>query len=71
MKLIEAKLLAKITTQQVTQFIWESIICMYGIPRVLVMDNDRYFNNQDFKKYSEENVIELHFTSITHPQEKR
>ena len=38
-KLTEAKPLAKITTKQVAQFLWENIMCRYGIPRILVTDN--------------------------------
>ena len=67
-KWIEAKPLAKITTKQVAQFLWENIICRYGIPRILVTDNGLQFNNQEFKKYCEENAIELRFTSVAHPQ---
>jgi Integrase core domain/Integrase zinc binding domain len=67
-KWIEAKPLAKITTKQVTQFLWESIICRYGIPRVLVTDNGLQFNNAEFKGYCEENNIQLRFTSVAHPQ---
>ena len=47
-KWIEAKPLAKITTKQIAQFFWESIICRYGIPRVLVTDNGTQFNNEEF-----------------------
>ena len=67
-KWIEAKPLAKITTQQVTQFLWESIICRYGLPRIIVTDNGRQFNNEDFKKYCGEKDIDLRFTSVAHPQ---
>ena len=67
-KWIEAKPLAKITTKQVTQFFWENVMCIYGIPRVLVTDNGRQFNNEDFKEYCDDNNIELRFTSVAHPQ---
>ncbi|KAL8116195.1 hypothetical protein AgCh_022622 [Apium graveolens] len=67
-KWIEAKPLAKITTKQVAQFLWEIIMCRYGIPRILVTDNGTQFNNEEFKKYCEENEIELRFTSVAHPQ---
>ena len=67
-KWIEAKPLAKITTKQVTQFIWENVMCRYGIPRILVTDNGRQFDNEDFKEYCGDNNIELRFTSVAHPQ---
>lgn len=67
-KWVEAKALATITTKQVTHFFWENVICRYGIPRILVTDNGTQFNNADFKKYCEDNAIDLRFTSVAHPQ---
>ncbi|XP_074326549.1 uncharacterized protein LOC141664497 [Apium graveolens] len=40
----------------------------YGIPRILVIDNGTQFNNEEFKKYCEENKIDLRFTYVAHPQ---
>ncbi|XP_074355746.1 uncharacterized protein LOC141695397 [Apium graveolens] len=67
-KWIEAKALAKITTKQITQFFWENVICRFGIPRILVIDNERQFNNAEFIEYCDDNTIELRFTSVGHPQ---
>lgn len=67
-KWIQAKLLSKNTTTQVTQFVWESVMCRYGIPRILMTDNGRQFNYEDFKKYYEENDIQLRFNSVAHPR---
>ncbi|XP_074356335.1 uncharacterized protein LOC141696041 [Apium graveolens] len=66
-KWIESKPL-KITTKQVSQFLWENIMCRYGISRILVTDNGTQFNNEEFRKYREENEIDLRFTSVAHPQ---
>ncbi|XP_075662974.1 uncharacterized protein LOC142632463 [Castanea sativa] len=38
-KWVEAEALAMITEKNVRSFVWKSIICRYGIPRVLVSDN--------------------------------
>ena len=67
-KWIEAKALAKITTKQIAQFFWENVICRYGIPRILVTDNGAQFNNEEFRKYCDDNDIQLRFTSVAHPQ---
>ncbi|XP_074322750.1 uncharacterized protein LOC141659721 [Apium graveolens] len=40
----------------------------YGIPRIFVTDNGTQFNNEEFRKYYEENEIDLRFTSVAHPQ---
>ena len=65
---IEAKPLTKITTKQKTQFFWENVVCRYGLPRILVTNNEKQFDNKEFRKYCEDNDIELRFTSIAHPQ---
>ncbi|XP_074377568.1 uncharacterized protein LOC141719086 [Apium graveolens] len=67
-KLIEAKALAKITTKKIAQFFWENVICRYGIPRILVTDNGKQFDNAEFREYCDDNNIELRFTSVAHPQ---
>ena len=36
---VEAELLAKITQQNVKNFVWKSIVCRFGVLRVLVSDN--------------------------------
>ena len=38
-KWVKAKALATITKKNVRSFVWRSIICRFGIPRVLVSDN--------------------------------
>ena len=40
-KWIEVEPLAKITEAKVKDFVWKSIICRFGLPRVIVTDNDR------------------------------
>ena len=44
-KWLETKPLAKITQQNVKNFIWKSIVCRFGVPKVLVSDNGRQFDN--------------------------
>ena len=38
-KWVKAEALATITEKTVQSFVWKNIICRYGIPRVLVLDN--------------------------------
>ncbi|XP_074327706.1 uncharacterized protein LOC141665619 [Apium graveolens] len=35
---------------------------------ILITDNERQFDNAEFKEYRDDNSIELHFTSVAHPQ---
>ena len=38
-KWVETEPLAKITQQNVKNFVWKNIVCIFGVPRVLVSDN--------------------------------
>ncbi|KAL2226838.1 UNVERIFIED_CONTAM: Retrovirus-related Pol polyprotein from transposon [Sesamum indicum] len=39
-KWVEAEAVAKISENEVINFIWKNIICRFGIPRILISDND-------------------------------
>ena len=67
-KWVEAKTLAKITQQNVKNFIWKSIVCRFGVPRVLVSDNGRQFDNTPFRDFCEHLGINNHYSSPSHPQ---
>ena len=47
----KAKALATIMEKNVQSFIWKNIICKYGIPRVLVSDNGKQFDNAAFRDF--------------------
>jgi len=44
-KWVEVEPLAKITQQNVKNFVWKNIVCGFGVPRVLMSDNGRKFDN--------------------------
>ena len=43
---IEAKPLAKITSETVRKFFWQNIICRFGVPRILTVDNGKQFDSE-------------------------
>ena len=47
-KWVEAEALATITEKNMRSFVWRSIICRFGIPRVLISDNGKQFDNDFF-----------------------
>ena len=67
-KWVEAEPLAKITQQNVKNFVWKSIVCRFGVPRVLVSDNGRQFDNTHFRDFCEQLGINNHYSSPSHPQ---
>ena len=50
-KWVEAKVLATITEKNVRSFVWRNIVCRYRIPRVLVSDNGKQFDNDFFRDF--------------------
>ena len=47
-KWVKVEALATITEENIRNFVWRSIICKFGIPRVLVSDNGKKFDNVSF-----------------------
>ncbi|KAK3015328.1 hypothetical protein RJ639_007271 [Escallonia herrerae] len=67
-KWAEVEALATITEKKCEDFFWRAIICCYGIPRVLVTDNGKQFDNPTFLTFCTNLAIEQCFTSVAHPQ---
>ncbi|KAK2991305.1 hypothetical protein RJ640_024570 [Escallonia rubra] len=49
-------------------FFWRAIVYRFGIPRVLVTDNGKQFDNSTFRSFCTNLSIEQRFTSVAHPQ---
>ncbi|XP_022004513.1 uncharacterized protein LOC110902081 [Helianthus annuus] len=67
-KWVEAKALASTTAMMVRKFIWEHIICRFGLLLKIVTDNGNNFASEDLKKWMKEMKIEHAFSSVAHPQ---
>ena len=67
-KWVEAESLAIITQKNVKNFVWKNIMCRFGVPRVLVSNNGRQFDNALFKDFCEHFGIQNHYSSPAHPQ---
>ncbi|GJU27001.1 reverse transcriptase domain-containing protein [Tanacetum coccineum] len=67
-KWIEAKPVATITGNQVKKFVWDNIVCRFGLPGEIVSDNGRQFRDNPFKDWCEKLCIRQCFASVKHPQ---
>ena len=67
-KWAEAKPLATITEQKIRNFVWRTIICRFGIPRALVSDNGKQFDNAKFRDFCAKFGIKNYYSSPAHPQ---
>ena len=70
-KWVEAEALATITEKNIRSFVWRCIICKFGIPRVLVLDNGKQFDNDSFRDFCSQLGIRNHYSSPAHPQANR
>ena len=67
-KWVEAEPLVKIIEQNVRSFVWKNIICCFGIPKVLVSNNERQFDKTTFREFYKQLGIRNHYFSPFHPQ---
>ncbi|XP_050207651.1 uncharacterized protein LOC126657071 [Mercurialis annua] len=67
-KWVEAEAVSTITEARVRSFVRREIICRFGIPKIIITDNGKQFDNKNFREFCAEKEIDLRFTSVTHPQ---
>ncbi|GKV25716.1 hypothetical protein SLEP1_g35111 [Rubroshorea leprosula] len=67
-KWVEARPLSSRTSKKVEDFVFSSIICRYGIPNQIVVDNGTQFNFSSFRDFCSGYGIKLQFTSVYHPE---
>nr|GEZ53122.1 reverse transcriptase domain-containing protein [Tanacetum cinerariifolium]GEZ53125.1 reverse transcriptase domain-containing protein [Tanacetum cinerariifolium] len=67
-KWVEAKAVATITGGQVKKFVWDNIVCRFGIPGEIISDNGKQFADNPFKDWCDKLNITQRFASVKHPQ---
>ncbi|XP_022851490.1 uncharacterized protein LOC111373216 [Olea europaea var. sylvestris] len=67
-KWVEVEPLATISEPTLRSLIWKSIICRFGIPKVIITDNGRQFDNAQFKNFYSNLGVDHRLTSVFHPQ---
>ena len=65
---VEAEALVTITKKNIRSLVWRNIICRFGIPKVLVSNNGKQFDNSAFKDFYSELGIKNHYSSPAHLQ---
>ena len=66
-KWVEAEALATITEKNIRSFVWRNIIYRFGIPRMLVSENGKQFDNSAFREFYSELGIKNHYSLLAHP----
>ncbi|GKC64174.1 reverse transcriptase domain-containing protein [Tanacetum coccineum] len=67
-KWIEAKPVATITGNQFKKFVWDNIVCRFGLPGEIISDNGKQFRDNPFKDWCEKLCIRQRFASVKHPR---
>jgi hypothetical protein len=50
-KWIEARAVSTITSKAAQKFFWQNIVCRFGVPSELTVDNVKQFDSQNFKDF--------------------
>jgi hypothetical protein len=67
-KCIEAKTLATITSATVQKFFWQNIVCRFGVPKAITVDNITQFGAKTFKTFCTQIGTKIHFASVRHSE---
>ena len=51
-----------------TKFVWKNIVYRFRIPRTIISDNGRQFDNHGFKSFCSSLGIKNKYSSLGHPQ---
>ncbi|GKV46501.1 hypothetical protein SLEP1_g53483 [Rubroshorea leprosula] len=67
-KWIEAKPLSTTTEKKIEEFLFNSILCRFGIPKLIIADNGPQFRAAALRSFCNDYGIELALTSVYTPQ---
>ncbi|GJW31045.1 reverse transcriptase domain-containing protein [Tanacetum coccineum] len=65
-KWIEPKPVATITRNQVKKFVWDNIVCRFGLLGEIISDNGKQFRDNPFKDWCKKLNIKQSFASVKH-----
>jgi transposase InsO family protein len=65
-KWIEPKPLATITSATVQKFYWQNIICRFGVPKAITVDNGAQLDSKAFRTFCDQIGTNMHFASVRH-----
>jgi ribonuclease HI len=70
-KWIKVKPLPTIILATVQKFFWKNIVCRFGMPKDITVDNGMQFDAETFKDFGDQIGTKIHFASVRHPESNR
>ena len=67
-KWVKVEPLATITSKRVLDFMVKNIVCQFGLPKKIVLDNRMQFDSDLFTDFCEKYGITKSFSSVSYPQ---
>jgi transposase InsO family protein len=67
-KWVEAKPLTNIKAPTIQNFFWQNVICRFGVPKELTVNNGKQFDCYSFKEYCKTLGTHAKFSTVCHPQ---
>ena len=68
MKWIEAEPLTNIRDVDAKRFVWKNIVTRFGVPHVLISNNDLQFDSEMFRRHCGELGITNRYSTPAYPQ---
>jgi transposase InsO family protein len=65
------KPLVTITSATVQKFFWQNIVCHFGVPKAVTVDNGTQFDAETFKDFCDQIGTKIHFASVRHPESNK
>jgi transposase InsO family protein len=65
---VEAKPFRDITARAVQKFFWQNIVCRFGVPKEVMVNNSKQFDCATFRAFCEQLGMKLCFALVYHPQ---
>nr|GEZ69544.1 reverse transcriptase domain-containing protein [Tanacetum cinerariifolium] len=69
-KWIEAKPAATITGNQIKKFMWDNIVCRFGLPGEIILDNGKQFQDNPFKDWCEKLSLGINLDLLEEKREQ-
>ncbi|RDX83675.1 Pol polyprotein, partial [Mucuna pruriens] len=67
-KWVETEPMVMITVERIKKISWKKLICRFGLPSIIILDNDTQFIARSVAEFCSQLRIKQSFTSVEHPQ---